>query len=511
MQILIIDLGSQYTLLIGRRLRELGVRSLILPPREVEEYLAKETPRGIILSGGAASIYDSDSPQPPENILKLNVPILGICLGMHWLVQVFGGEIRREETLIEYGPAQFSGSPTGLLEGVPWGYDLRNVPKYSTIWASHGDSVRVMPLWFDDIGESGDGRTIAAIRHKERPIWGLQFHPEVEQTEYGPRILKNFLDICGAVPDWSAQNVIAEIREEISAKVPRNANCLLAYSGGVDSTILASILKLVLGERLTLVTIDGGQLREGELEEIQENAKSAGSNAEIISNPTAFRRIELLADAEEKRAHFQETYFATLEEYSARRGIELLIQGTLAPDIIESGKVGEAAHIKTHHNLGNSRLKQLHPLRALFKDEVRDLARALGLPEKVSERMPFPGPGLFCRVVGLPATEERLGIVRWADREVSHIIKEAQLERKISQLVVALIGAKTVGVKGDGRSYGYPIVVRAVRTSDFMTAWGVELPSQVRREIIRTLTTHPAVTRVWFDETSKPPATIELE
>src|SRR3989344_3920134 len=458
MQILIIDLGSQYTLLIGRRLRELGVRSLILPPREVEEYLAKETPRGIILSGGAASIYDSDSPQPTENILKLNVPILGICLGMHWLVQVFGGEIRREETLIEYGPAQFSGSPTGLLEGVPWGYDLRNVPKYSTIWASHGDSVRVMPLWFDDIGESGDGRTIAAIRHKERPIWGLQFHPEVEQTEYGPRILKNFLDICGAVPDWSAQNGIAEIREEI-----------------------------------------------------QENAKSAGSNAEIISNPTAFRRIELLADAEEKRAHFQETYFATLEEYSARRGIELLIQGTLAPDIIESGKVGEAAHIKTHHNLGNSRLKQLHPLRALFKDEVRDLARALGLPEKVSERMPFPGPGLFCRVVGLPATEERLGIVRWAGREGPHIIKEAQLERKISQPLGGLIGPKTVGVKGDGRSYGYPIVVRAVRTSDFMTAWGVELPSQVRREIIRTLTTHPAVTRVWFDETSKPPATIELE
>lgn len=511
MQILIIDLGSQYTLLIGRRLRESGVRSLILPPQKVEEYLAKETPKGIILSGGAASIYDSDSPKPPENILKLNVPILGICLGMHWLVQVFGGEIRREEAHIEYGPAALNASFNPLLEGVPSGYDDRRLARQSTVWASHSDSVRVMPLCFEDIGESGDrGRTIAAISHKERPIWGLQFHPEVEQTEYGRMILENFLNLCHAVPDWSAQNVIAEIREEISAQVPRNANCLLAYSGGVDSTALTSILKPVLKERLTLVTIDGGQLREGEPEEIKENARSAGSSTEIISNSVTFWDIGALTDAEEKRKYFQETYFAYLDAYASRHGIKLLIQGTLAPDIIESGKAGKAAHIKTHHNIGNSRLKQLHPLRALFKDEVRDLARALGLPEKVSERMPFPGPGLFCRVVGVPVTEERLGIVRWADQEVSRIIKEAQLEKEISQLVVALV-TKTAGVKGDDRSYGYTIVVRAVRTSDFMTAWGYELQSEVRRAIKHALPKHPAITRVMFDETDKPPATIELE
>lgn len=505
-QLVIVDLGSQYSHVIVRTLREMGYRSALLSPAKAGKLLAQYRPKGIIWSGGAACVGDPGAPVPPKNYLG-EVPVLGICLGMQYLAQWLGGKLSKETSRKEYGPreAKILARTSPLFKNIPNG----------PVLCSHGDSVRKVPPKFTITAVTDDCPILAMESSDGQPIYGVQFHPEVTITTHGKRILENFVKgICGCRQDWQPASLISAIRDEITAALPKNAKVLHGFSGGVDSTVIAALLSPVLGTRLVGLTIDGCQFREGELEHINMAAKSAG----LKNHRTVKVCEELIAalgqttDAEAKRRTFKSVYSHTIERVGEQTGATHFIQGTLATDLIEAGQLGGASLIKSHHNVGLPlNLTQLHPLRQLFKHEVRDLARALKLPEKISERMPFPGPGLLVRIFGIPITPERLELLRRADAVAERILKKNDALTGLSQLVVALCGAPTVGVKGDEREYGYPIVVRAVRTVDFMTAETAELPPTVRRALTKALTQIPKITRVFFDETPKPPATIEME
>ncbi len=506
-QILVIDLGSQYTLVIGRTLRELDFRSAILDPKKAEKWLTNNRPKAIILSGGSASIYDVGSPQPPKKILTMGIPILGICYGMQWLADALGGEVINSRDKKEYGQTEISYIETmGSLFT-----DMKGITVDG--WASHGDSVGILPAGFHILAWSGNKQTIAAMGNEKKKMWGLQFHPEVTHTIGGKKILDNFLRlISGCAHDWVPTDIIYDIRQDITEAVG-DKKAIIGFSGGVDSTTLSAIINPTLKDRLQAVCIDTGALRKNEIEEIKINAEEAGVSLKIIDATDRFQEKMLDSiDAEAKRNAFKLLYVKILEEAAEDFGADFIIQGSLATDHIESRGVGEAALIKSHHNIGNNwNLNDLHPIRNLFKYEIRELAREMGLPESISERQPFPGPGLFIRVVGLPATLANLAIVKEADATVTEILKKHNIYKDISQLIVALIGVKTVGIKGDGRSYDYPIVVRAVKTRDFMTVEGYDIPSKIKKEIEKAVTTHPEVNRVWHDSTDKPPATTELE
>ncbi|MBI1956845.1 MAG: glutamine-hydrolyzing GMP synthase [Candidatus Niyogibacteria bacterium] len=506
-KVVIIELGSQYTLLIERAFRELGTRSVILTPEKAREWFKKNPVQAVVLSGGAASVYDKDAPQPPEEILSLKtangkpVEILGICYGMQWLAHRLGGEVKAAPKHREYGKATLRRHGDSSL--------LALTPENQTVWASHGDSVVKPPDYFG-VHAHTDSGTIAAMAYG--PILGVQFHPEVHHTEYGKTILENFLRIADCEHDWKPSSLISSIQERVLAELG-DKKAVIGFSGGVDSTTLSAILAPVLKDRLLAVTINGGHLREDELTEIRLHAASAGVWHLVVDAHRLFERVMKDAvDAEEKRRRFKEVYAELLTEAAKKLGASVIIQGTLAPDRIESGATGGAL-IKSHHNVGLDfgDLKQIHPIDHLFKYEVRALAEELGLPESVWARQPFPGPGLFIRVVGTPPTPDKLEIVRWADARVKGILQTRGLYDGLSQLVVAYVAANTVGVKGDARVYGGAIVVRAVETTDFMTAKGVHFPDDVEEEICSTLTRHPAIIRVWFDPTQKPPATTELE
>lgn len=507
MQILIVDLGSQYTTLIGRTLRELGVRSAIVTPENVEAWLREYQPKGMILSGGAASIYDLDAPKLAQSVLSEDIPVLGICLGMHWLAKQYGGEVASEPALRGFGAEEIEivGNPTAIFSCVT---RTRNV-----VWMSHGDSVTRLPAGFRRIAKGKNG-AIAAMASEGNRVFGVQFHPEVNETECGREVLCGFLNLCMVESDWKPADVVKAIRNEVAETVPKPWKAVLAFSGGVDSTTLARIVAPVLGSRVLPLAINTGGLRAGEIEEIQQISRDAGCQAIIAPWADAFLKAvgEAGTDAEAKRLAFQETYRRALESEAQTFGATHLLQGTLAPDIIESGRKGKAELIKTHHNLlPETWLKPLHPFRDLFKYEVRDLARYLGLPPSITEREPFPGPGLYCRIVGIPVSAELLETVRLADREVRSILAASSYPRSFAQLVVALHGASTVGIKGDRRSYGLAAVIRAVETADFMTCRGHQFPPEIRRAIQHALTKHTLITRVWFDENDKPPATTELE
>ncbi len=506
-KVLVVDLGSQYSSVIVRTLRELGVQSALLAPKEAAVWLKDNRPQGVILSGGSASVYEQSAPEPPEEILKLKVPILGICYGFQWLVRAMGGVIGAKRAYREYGATEAILDPVDPL--------FSGLERETIVWASHGDSIQVLPSGFCQIAQSRNGDVIAGMSNIERKIWGLLFHPEVTHTLPGKDILCNFLfSICGCQKDWEPEDIIAGIRSELIAAVGGH-KVILGYSGGVDSSTLAAMMVPVLEANLLGVTIDTGGLRQDELKEIQANARVIGLKLKVVHAARRFfTALEQETNAERKRQIFKLLYVQILEEVAALFGATILAQGTLRTDLIESGAVGQAAKIKTHHNdlsdLDLS-LEDIHPLRELFKYEVRVLARALGLPPNICERKPFPGPGLFVRVVGVPATQDKIGIVRWADDQVTRILKAHREYEKIAQLVVGLWGLETVGIKGDKRTYTYPIAVRGVKTEDFMTEEGYWFPEKIGREICSVLTQHEQITRVIFDPTNKPPATTEFE
>ena len=500
-QILIIDFGGQYTRIIGRRLRELRMRPLVLDALQANNWLSSHTPKGIIISGGWTSIYDNNAPALSPRIFERNIPLLGICLGMHWIAQTLGGTVAQAAGRREYGVREFvrADSIDPLFLGVP---------EKSMVLASHGDSVTMLPPQARMIGSTSDC-PIAAFALPAKKIWAVQFHPEVADSVYGRTMLKNFLSLCGAKEDWDSAHIVSAIQKEVKGVLIPHAPYIHLFSGGVDSTVIAAMLKPILGERLKCVALDAGNFRENEADEIHRNANAAGCGLMMIDVKKEFLAgLAGMIDAEEKRLAFQRVYRTVIENIKNSFGAAEVMQGTLATDLIESGAAGQASLIKTHHNVG---VASINPLNGLFKDEVREIARFLGLPEQVSERMPFPGPGLFVRIVGTPVTEESVDTVRWADARVREIIRFAGIEKNISQLIVALIGLPTTGVKGDSRSYAHAIVVRAMQSIDFMTGQGYEIPADIRRAITHKITQHPRIVRVWFDETPKPPATFELE
>ncbi|MDR3519529.1 MAG: glutamine-hydrolyzing GMP synthase [Candidatus Pacebacteria bacterium] len=523
-QILIIDLGSQYTEIIRRSLRYLGFRSTIISPEELLEapdvgrLEASRRPtsgaganlKSIILSGGSASVYDGDAPKIPKEILDLGIPILGICYGMQWLAYVNNPDsVHKVKEGKSYGPVEVTLSKSKLFENL----SEKNNGKINA-WSSHGDSVKKVPADFSIIATSKDGVVIEGMECQAKNIYAVQFHPEVEQTEDENIILNNFASkICNCILDYDKKNIIEEIRTN-TKKILGNGTAIIGVSGGVDSTTLAAILAPALGEQLKAFVIDTGGMRKDEVERVREIAKKAGVNLEVIDRykNKFVESVGKSIDAEEKRAHFRAVYGEVFQEVAKSYGATHMIQGTLATDLIESGGAGKSALIKTHHNVDlKLGLKEIIPLSDFFKFEVRELAREFGLEELLTNRQPFPGPGLYLRIVGVKVTEELLEIVREADYEVTQILKKHNVYKDISQTIVALLGVNTVGVKGDGRVYGYSLVVRTVETIDFMTVKGFYLEKVICEEITSALVKHPKIVRVFFDWTTKPPATTEFE
>lgn len=512
-QVLIVDYGSQYTLVIGRTLRELGVRSAILPEDKAERFLESYTPKAVILSGSHFSVHSDGAPQLPKNLdlSGTKYKVLGVCYGMQLLAHTLGGKVDRPQGHREYGPAKVDVDTSHPL--------FAGVSSTTDVWASHGDTVVELPNGFREIGRSGG---CAAMCNESNTILGIQFHPEVVDTKEGKKILQNFLDIASCAKDWNPTDLIKEIQDEVIEVVRKKAgsntspqeNVVLGVSGGVDSTTLAALLAPVLGDKLVCVAIDTGGVRSGEVEELKANVESAGVKNLIVleASDEFIKNISTTIDAQEKRGKFRDVYKKLFEEQIAKHNAGFIVQGTLATDIIESGEAGKSALIKTHHNVGlDWEVDDLHPLRNLFKYEVRELGKALGLPEGVYNRSPFPGPGLYLRIVGEPVSKENLDLVREADKSVRDIVKKHGIEKDISQLIVAMLGIKSVGVKGDERVYGHAIAIRAVETVDFMTANGYYFKKAVMEEIIATLTKHKEIVRVFFDMTPKPPATTEFE
>lgn len=508
-QILIIDLGSQYTQIIRRSLRYLGFKSIVLSPENSKEWLAKNDTKGIILSGGSASVYDIDAPKIQKEILNLNIPILGICFGMQWLAYEYDkNSVHAVKEGKSYGPVEinFVQNAKSVL--------FENLKESINAWSSHGDSVNNAPAGFEVIATSKNGSVIEAMENTQNKFYGVQFHPEVEQTEDENIILNNFVEkICGCEKDYSKKDLIRDIQENTKNKLGDGV-AIIGVSGGVDSTTLAVILAPKLKEQLKAFFIDTGGMRKGEVEKVKEIAIKAGIDLQIIDEykERFIKEVGSTIDAEEKRAKFRVVYGEVFQNVAKSFNATHMIQGTLATDLIESGSIGGSALIKTHHNVDlDLGLKEISPLDDLFKFEVRELAQEFGLHDLVSKRQPFPGPGLYLRIIGVPVNEELLEMVREADAEVALILKKHEAYDKISQTIVALLGVKTVGVKGDGRVYGYTFVVRTVETVDFMTVKGFYLSPEICEEISSALVRHPKIVRVMFDWTTKPPATTEFE
>lgn len=503
-QILIVDFGSQYTELIARKLREMGYQSSIRTPSQAVSIVARNRfpMKGIILAGGSKSVYQKNALRLSRSVFESGIPILGICYGMQLMAKDFGGTVKRDHKNVEYGPAEIKVASTNLL--------LYGIKHRQKVWASHGDSVIKLPKGFQKLATNKNGG-IAVMGSPKRNLWGVQFHPEVVETPCSERIFRNFVDrICGITSDWKPISVVSDIRKEIADDPSIRA--VVGFSGGVDSTVATVILAPVLGNRLLAVCIDAGNLRFRELKEIRRHAMAAGVSLRVIDAEARFLlALRGITDAEKKRTAFKHVYNQILMEMLRKFKATHIVQGTLATDLIESGATG-GVNIKSHHNVGLKfgRFLPLQPLASFFKYEVRALAKELGLPNSVTNRTPFPGPGLFIRIIGKPVTRERLELLRFADTEVRYTLEEFRVP-PVSQLVVALNCIDTVGVKGDDRVYGPSVMVRAVQTADFMTAKAIQFPSEVRSAITTSLTSHPGIVRVFFDETPKPPATTEFE
>ena len=510
--ILVLDFGGQYCHLISRRVREQNVYSEIvhydITLREISELNKKVNIKGLILSGGPSSVYEADAPKFNIEILNLNIPLLGICYGHQLLAYMFGGEVRLGKEK-EYGITYTTIiKPNKIFEGLN---------KREKVWMSHGDTVYKLPEDFIILAYTKNS-PIAAFKHKKKSIYGLQWHPEVVHTEHGIQMLKNFIfKVCKCKPNWVMEDFIGKAIKEIKEAV-KDKKCVIALSGGVDSSTAAVLASKAIGKNLTAVFVDHGFMREGEPEAVKEALKKFDMNFIMVDAKERFlEKLKGISDPELKRKIIGEEFIRVFEEAAKKIKAEYLIQGTIYPDRIESGFRKHSEKIKTHHNVAGLPTKIefkgiIEPLRDLYKDEVRKVAEKLGLPKEIVQRQPFPGPGLAVRVIG-EVTKEKVDIVRKADKIVREEIEKSEtLKKSLWQYFAVLTDTKTTGVKGDARAYGYMIAIRAVKSEEAMTASFAKIPYKILEKISTRITNEiPQITRVVYDITHKPPATIEWE
>ncbi|WP_407341469.1 glutamine-hydrolyzing GMP synthase [Pengzhenrongella phosphoraccumulans] len=515
--VLVVDFGAQYAQLIARRVREASVYSEIVPHTATVEQMLAKNPSAIILSGGPSSVYADGAPSVDPALFDAGVPVLGICYGFQVMAQALGG------TVAQTGRSEYGGTSVVVADA---GDLLAGSPAQQTVWMSHGDAVQVAPEGFTVLAMS-PGSPVAAFEDSERHLYGMQWHPEVKHSPLGQRALENFLyDGAGLAPDWNPGNVIADQVAAIRAQVG-GARVICGLSGGVDSSVAAALVQKAIGAQLTCVFVDHGLLRTGEAEQVETDFVAAtGVRLMVVDARERFlNALAGVSDPETKRKIIGREFIRVFEQAarelvneagSAGEDVKFLVQGTLYPDVVESGGGEGAANIKSHHNVGglpdDLQFSLVEPLRTLFKDEVRAVGLQLGVPEAIVWRQPFPGPGLGIRIVG-EVTAERLDILRAADAIARDELTRAGLDREIWQCPVVLLGdVRSVGVQGDGRTYGHPIVLRPVSSEDAMTADWTRVPFDVLAAISTRITNEvPEVNRVVLDITSKPPGTIEWE
>jgi GMP synthase (glutamine-hydrolysing) len=509
--ILVLDFGGQYCHLIGRRIREHGVFSEIVPhditPDEIRALNKKFNVRGLILSGGPSSVYEPNAPQIHSEILNMDLPVLGLCYGHQLIAQLVNGKVK-PATCREYGIAEVSiDKPVGVLNG------LGNKEK---VWMSHGDTVFALPPEYETLAHT-ESCPIAAYRHKKKPIYGLQWHPEVIHTKNGAHMLQNFIfEVCKCEANWRMEDLIEKMIKEIKSDVGE-ATAIIGLSGGIDSSVATALAAEALGDKLTAVFVDHGFMREGEPEAIRDTFQKYSINFIVANAQQRFmEKLRGIADPERKRKVIGEEFIRVFEEEAKKSGAEYLLQGTIYPDRIESGFRKNSNVIKSHHNVAGlpskiSFKKIVEPLRDLYKDEVRKVAVMLNLPREIVNRQPFPGPGLAVRIIG-ELTEEKVNITKKADAIVREEIEKSCVAENLWQYFAVLTDTKATGVKGDARAYGYVVAVRAAESREAMTANFAQIPYPVLEKISTRIANEiPDVTRVVYDITHKPPATIEWE
>jgi GMP synthase (glutamine-hydrolysing) len=508
--IVVLDFGSQYTQVIARRIREANVFSSVLPYNSKLSDIRKQNPVGIVLSGGPASVFAKDSPKPNPGIFKLGVPILGICYGLQLMGKMLGGEVKSSDRR-EYGRGTLSIERKGTL--------FSGLPTKLSVWNSHGDSLAKLPKGFRALAKT-ENSSYAAIEDSKRKFFGLQFHPEVEHSEKGNEVIKNFLTkVCGCKGDWDMGDFLKASIDQIREVVGKE-RVILGLSGGVDSSVAAALIHQAIGDQLTCIFVDNGLLRLHEREQVKTLFKNhiPGKLRVAKAGSLFLRKLKGVKDPEKKRKIIGKTFIEVFDQEVSKLGkIDFLAQGTLYPDVIESVPVGgnPAALIKSHHNVGGlpkrMKLKLLEPLRELFKDEVRNLGRELNLPESVLMRHPFPGPGLGVRVVG-DLSQTKLKVLREADHIFIEELFKHKLYHKLWQAFCVFLPVRSVGVMGDERTYENVICLRAVTSSDAMTADWAQLPDKFLRKVSnRIINEVKGANRVVYDISSKPPSTIEWE
>lgn len=507
--IVILDFGSQYNQLIARRVREMGVYAEVVPFHEDIDKILERKPKGIILSGGPASVYAKGAPTLDKKIFDANIPILGLCYGMQLITHLHGGEVERADKQ-EFGKASLKLDKKDSLI-------FKNIPDNTIVWMSHADHVNKMAEGFEIIAHTDS--SIAAIENRDKKIYAFQYHPEVTHSEHGFEMLKNFVfEIVGAEKNWSMENYIETTVKEIKEKVG-DKKVILGLSGGVDSSVAAMLINKAIGKQLTCIFVDTGLLRKNEAKSVMDiYAQNFDMDIKCINAEERFlSKLKGVEDPEEKRKIIGKEFIEVFNEEAIKlKDAEFLAQGTIYPDVIESVSVkGPSVTIKSHHNVGglpeDLNFKLLEPLRELFKDEVRKVGRELGIPDDMVDRHPFPGPGLGIRILG-EVTKEKADILREADDIFIEELRKEGLYSKVSQAFVVLLPVKSVGVMGDERTYEYTAVLRSANTIDFMTATWSRLPYEFLEKVSnRILNEVKGINRLTYDISSKPPATIEWE